>query len=167
MSGSPRPPDDDPRESDSPEETRRLAAALAPALRVGDLVSLSGPLGAGKTCFVAGLAEGIGASTRVRSPSFTLVNEYPGRLLLFHLDLYRLDGAETDDLGIAERRERGALVVEWGEKLPARLRGEALSLGFAIRSERVRLVRAEASGARGAELLAAWRALGARTRTGR
>jgi tRNA threonylcarbamoyladenosine biosynthesis protein TsaE len=146
------------RESASPEETGRLGAALAPALAPGDVLLLSGPLGAGKTCFVAGLAAGLGAAGRVRSPSFTLVNEYAGRVPLFHLDLYRLAGADAETLGLEEALERGVLAVEWGEKLPAHLRAGALTLVFEIRSPLVRAIQASAGGGRGEALRAAWNA---------
>ena len=155
------------RETASPEETGRLGAALAAGLGAGDVILLTGPLGAGKTCFVTGLARGLGCTSRVRSPSFTLVNEYGGEVPLFHLDLYRLEGPEADGLGLDERLERGVLAAEWGEKLPAYLRAEALALSFEIRSERERVIRATASGARGRELLAGWRALDARTEPSR
>ena len=145
------------------EETERLGEALASALRIGDVIALSGPLGAGKTRFVTGLARGLAAGARVRSPTYTLVNEYPGRLVLVHLDLYRVEPAEAEALGLEEYLERGVLVVEWGEKLPAARRAEALVLEFAIVSESERAVSATASGGRGAELLAAWCALPAGT----
>jgi tRNA threonylcarbamoyladenosine biosynthesis protein TsaE len=144
-----------------------MGAALAVGLRAGDVILLTGPLGAGKTCFVAGLARGLGCNGRVKSPSFTLVNEYQGQLPLFHLDLYRLEGHEADDLGLEEHLERGVLAVEWGERLPAHLRAEALTLEFEIRSERERLIRASASSARGRALLRGWLAADARTEPGR
>jgi tRNA threonylcarbamoyladenosine biosynthesis protein TsaE len=118
------------------------------------------PARAGKTCFAAGLARGLGCVGRVRSPSFTLVNEYEGRIPLVHLALYRLEGAEADDLGLEERLERAAMAVEWGERLPAHLRADALALRFEIRSEQERWIHATSSGARGAALLAAWREAG-------
>jgi tRNA threonylcarbamoyl adenosine modification protein YjeE len=152
----------DVRHTASVEETERLGEALAAALRPGDVLALSGPLGAGKTRLVAGLARGMAAKARVRSPTYTLVNEYPGRIPLVHLDLYRIAPAELDGLGLEEHREAGALVVEWGEKLPAALRAEALVLEFEIVSEHERAIGAHtqdpASG-RGRELLEAWRAL--------
>jgi len=143
--------------SGSVEDTERLGARLAPALQSGDVLALSGPLGAGKTRFVAGLARALGYSGRVRSPSFTLVNEYRASLLLLHLDLYRLESSDAEGLGLEEYGERGALVVEWGEKLPARWRNEALTVAFEVVSPTERRVRASASSGRGLELLAAWR----------
>lgn len=146
------------RRTASVEETERLGEALATALGAGDVIALRGPLGAGKTRFVAGLARGLAAAARVRSPTFTLVNEYPGRIQLVHLDLYRVEPGDVEGLGMDDYLEDGALVVEWGEKLPAARRADALMLEFAIVSEGERSISAEAAGARGAELLAAWRA---------
>src|SRR5262245_34622156 len=83
-------------------ETERLGELLAPALRAGDVLALSGPLGAGKTRFVAGLARGLAAGARVRSPTYTLLNEYHGRLALAHLDLYRVEAPDAESLGIEE-----------------------------------------------------------------
>jgi tRNA threonylcarbamoyladenosine biosynthesis protein TsaE len=151
------------RRTASVEETERLGEALAPFLREGDVVALRGPLGAGKTRFVAGLARGLAAGARVRSPTFTLVNEVPGRIALAHLDLYRVEPADVEALGLDDYLEGGALVVEWGEKLPAARRADALVLDFAIVSERERAISADAAGDRGAELLAAWHALAAPT----
>ena len=147
------------RRTASVEETERLGEALAGALEAGDVIALSGPLGAGKTRFVAGLARGLAAAARVRSPTFTLVNEYPGRIALAHLDLYRVEPSEVEGLGLDDHLESGAIVVEWGEKLPAARRRDALHLDFAIASEGERAISAAASGARGAALLAAWRAI--------
>jgi tRNA threonylcarbamoyladenosine biosynthesis protein TsaE len=144
--------------SDAPAETERRGELLAGALRAGDVVLLIGPLGAGKTCFVSGLARGLGAQGRVRSPSFGLVHEYSGRLPLVHVDLYRLAEREAEALGLDELIERAALVVEWGERLPASLRRDALELHFAIAGPERRAIAADACGARGAELLEAWRA---------
>ncbi|HEY3214939.1 MAG TPA: tRNA (adenosine(37)-N6)-threonylcarbamoyltransferase complex ATPase subunit type 1 TsaE [Candidatus Eisenbacteria bacterium] len=141
----------------SESDTRRLGEVLAPQLEVGDVVSLSGPLGAGKTCFVQGLAGGLGCRARVRSPSFSLVNEYHGRVLLVHLDLYRILPGGVESLGIEDYVARGALVVEWGEKLPVAWRVDALSLRFEIVAERGRRIAAEARAGRGLELLGAWR----------
>jgi tRNA threonylcarbamoyladenosine biosynthesis protein TsaE len=146
------------RRSSSPGGTEALGAALAAALEPGDVVALTGPLGAGKTRFVAGLAAALAAAARVRSPSFTLVNEYRGRVTLIHLDLYRLEGAAAETLGLEEYLERGAIVAEWGEKLPARFLGEALAIEFESTGRDERVLRARAARGRGLALLEAWRA---------
>ncbi|MDQ3986082.1 MAG: tRNA (adenosine(37)-N6)-threonylcarbamoyltransferase complex ATPase subunit type 1 TsaE [Actinomycetota bacterium] len=105
--------------SRSPEETRILGAALAPVLLPGDVVSLSGDLGAGKTVLVQGLARALGVETRVTSPTFTLIHEYRGRYPIVHLDIYRLDSyQEVLDLGFNELLGHDSiLVVEWGEAI--------------------------------------------------
>lgn len=101
----------------SPEETRIVGAALAPLLVPGDLISLSGDLGAGKTCFVQGLATALGVDGRVTSPTFTIVHEYSGRFPIVHLDIYRLQTfQELLDLGFEEYLDPNAIVLlEWGE----------------------------------------------------
>jgi tRNA threonylcarbamoyladenosine biosynthesis protein TsaE len=104
-------------------ETRAVAAALAADLRPGDLVLLHGDLGAGKTVFVKGLAEGLGLDPGgVTSPTFTLVHEYlGGRLPLLHLDLYRLTATDLDEVGLdSDQAARGVVVVEWAERLTRR-----------------------------------------------
>jgi tRNA threonylcarbamoyladenosine biosynthesis protein TsaE len=112
--------------SHGPEETARLAAALASLLRAGDVVLLSGELGAGKTCFVRGLAHGLGVppATTINSPTFTLLHHYSGgRLPLHHFDFYRLRSArELDDLAFADYLGGdGVVVVEWPERAAAAL----------------------------------------------
>ena len=104
----------------SESETATVGRELAATLSAGDVVLLYGDLGAGKTAFVRGLAEGLGVHRdEVSSPTFTLVQEYRGgRLALFHVDLYRLnDPRETDDLGLDEIAEGGVMAIEWAEKL--------------------------------------------------
>src|SRR5262245_51524276 len=104
----------------SESETRALARALSPSLLPGDVLLVSGDLGSGKTTFVRGLAEGLGIdSNEVSSPTFTLVHEYRGgRLTLYHADLYRLERAATDDLGLEELVVRnGVLAIEWPDRL--------------------------------------------------
>ncbi len=112
--------------STSEEETAATARALANDLRAGDVLLLSGTLGAGKTAFVRGLAEGLGIDPlEVSSPTFTLVHEYRGgRLTLYHVDLYRLERAATDDLGLDELGVRdGVLAIEWPDRLTHGLAG--------------------------------------------
>ena len=114
------------RTSRSEQETAACAKALAEELRAGDILLLSGNLGAGKTAFVRGLAEGLGIDPReVSSPTFTLVHEYRGgRLRLYHVDLYRLERAATDDLGLEELGvDDGVLAIEWPDRLTHSLDG--------------------------------------------
>ena len=108
----------------SEAETASVASALAATLVAGDVILLSGNLGAGKTAFVRGLAEGLGIDPEdVSSPTFTLVHEYRGgRLTLYHVDLYRLEKAATDDLGL-EELHRGVLAIEWPDRLSHELPG--------------------------------------------
>ena len=114
----------------SEDDTAALGRELAAALNAGDVLLLYGDLGAGKTAFVRGLAEGLGVDrSEVSSPTFTLIQEYRGgRLTLFHVDLYRInDPRELDDLGLDEIAEEGVLAIEWSEKLAgnARVIGDA------------------------------------------
>lgn len=109
------------------EQTRSLGERLGRELRKGDVVLLSGQLGTGKTCFTQGIGRGLECSTQVNSPSFVLMNEYPGREILFHVDLYRIeDVEELDELGLWDYAERGVLVVEWPERGAALLPGDGL-----------------------------------------
>jgi len=113
--------------SGSEGRTALLGRAIGMALRSGDAVLISGELGAGKTCMVRGMAEGTGSATPARSPTFVLVNEYPGRIRLSHCDLYRVSGLdEVEELALEERLRDGALVVEWPERGPSTLPGDAL-----------------------------------------
>lgn len=102
-----------------PVETRRLAAALTPILRPGDVVSLTGELGAGKTCFVQGAAAALGITAPVTSPSFLLRRDYRGEVPVIHLDVYRLETLqEVVDLGFDEVADHGAITfVEWGDAM--------------------------------------------------
>lgn len=103
--------------SSSEAETVAAGRHLAEMLSRGDVVLISGPLGAGKTAFVRGLAEGLGAaSSDVSSPTFTLIQQYTGRLPLFHADLYRLTEVEAADLGLEDTGEDGVLAVEWPDR---------------------------------------------------
>jgi len=100
-------------------ETREVGRRLGERLRGGEVVLLFGPLGAGKTVFVRGLAEGLGLSPdQVKSPSYTLINEHPGAISLYHADLYRLSSNSLADLGLEELYGDARVVaVEWAERL--------------------------------------------------
>lgn len=122
-------------QSNSEEETRRIAAALAKDLRAGAIVLLKGDLGAGKTAFVRGLAEGLGITAdEVTSPTFTLVHEYRGgRLPLVHVDLYRLDRADLDEIGLDQDvASQGIVAVEWPERLSRKI-SDAIGVTIADR----------------------------------
>lgn len=104
--------------TNSPEETEELGERLGRALSPGDVVAFTGDLGAGKTAFVRGMAQGLGVAGRVTSPTFTIVNEYEGgRLPLFHFDLYRLASSdELFEIGWEDYLRRGGVcAVEWSE----------------------------------------------------
>lgn len=108
--------------SRSPEETFRIGRLLADGLQAGDVVALIGELGSGKTCLTQGIARGLGVPEgyAVTSPTFTLINEYPGQTLpLYHLDVYRLTGYEDlPEMGYDEYLYgRGVMVIEWAEKI--------------------------------------------------
>lgn len=109
-------------------ETEALGETLARRLGPGDVVAYRGDLGAGKTAFTRGLARGLGCTGRVTSPTFTVVNEYEGRLPLFHFDLYRLAGEEElCDVGWEDYLDRGGVcAVEWSERAEAALPRETV-----------------------------------------
>lgn len=102
----------------SEEETMAVGQEAAASLAAGDLVRLEGPLGAGKTAFVRGLAVGLGCDPGdVSSPTFALIQEYPGRdVTLMHVDLYRLTPAEAEDLALDDQREDAVMAVEWPDR---------------------------------------------------
>lgn len=134
--------------SNSEADTRAIAAALAPSLSPGSVVLLSGDLGAGKTAFVRGLAAGLGIDPdEVTSPTFTLVHEYRGgRLPLIHVDLYRLDRAELDEIGLdPDLAVVGVTAVEWSERLTRPITG-AVTVHIADRGGDSREIRFDLAG---------------------
>jgi tRNA threonylcarbamoyladenosine biosynthesis protein TsaE len=106
--------------SRSPEQTRRIGMRLGGLIRAGDVICLQGDLGAGKTTFTQGIAQGWGSLDSVSSPTFILVNQYrrADGSLLFHLDAYRLDSVpEAEELDLDSMLAEGALIIEWPERL--------------------------------------------------
>lgn len=116
--------------SHSEAQTRRLGVRLAPLLDPGDVLALIGDLGTGKTRWVQGVCEGLGVKEPVVSPSFTLVNEYYGRLPVYHIDLYRLDdAAETLTFGLEDYLyDRGVSLIEWADRAEELLPEEYLTI---------------------------------------
>jgi tRNA threonylcarbamoyladenosine biosynthesis protein TsaE len=135
--------------SHSVAQTQRLGARLAELLQPGDVLLLSGPLGSGKTSFTQGIAEGLGISRVVNSPTFVLVREYSGRLPLYHMDCYRLDRpAEPVELGWEEYfYGDGVTVLEWPERVSG-LPDERLEVTFKPISETKRGLRFTPRGGR-------------------
>jgi tRNA threonylcarbamoyladenosine biosynthesis protein TsaE len=143
--------------SSGEEETRSVGERLGMQLRKGDIVLLSGELGAGKTCLTQGIGRGLSCDGQVNSPSFVLMNEYAGRETLYHVDLYRIeDVEELDELGLWDYAEKGVLVIEWPERGAELLPGDGLvvelaSGGLGPRSRRLKFI---PRGPRGEELVA-------------
>jgi len=144
------------RLSRSPEDTRALAARLGPWLAVGDVVALNGELGSGKTEFVHGLAQGLKVPPQVvASPSFALAHEYPGRLPLVHLDLYRLEDLPPEMLPDLEEYLSGPQVVavEWARRLAPLLPGDYLEVDLETIGESSRQLTFTGHGPRSWELV--------------
>jgi tRNA threonylcarbamoyladenosine biosynthesis protein TsaE len=132
--------------SHSPEQTRLLGNCLGQCIRKGIALRLKGDLGSGKTCFVQGLARGLEVPDRyvVASPTYALINDYPGRLPLYHVDLYRLEGGlDADRIGLGEILDYQAVVaVEWSERLPeSQWPAENLVIDFATIADQSRAIR--------------------------
>ncbi len=131
-----------------------LGEALAALVRPGDVVLLTGDLGAGKTHFTKGFAKGLGVSDPVTSPTFNILLVYPGRIPLYHFDLYRLERAgqleDVDYWGTLEAD--GVSVVEWGDRFPEEIPEDHLACKFCITGDDEREIRVTFAGARGSEL---------------
>jgi len=130
------------------DATRAIAAAMAGLLEPGDVVGLSGDLGAGKTRFVQGAAAALGVEEPVVSPTFMLVREYEGRVPVQHVDAYRLSGAaELEDLGLEEVLPADAVAfVEWADRVAGALPPSWLELAFHVRPDEVREIHVRAHG---------------------
>jgi tRNA threonylcarbamoyladenosine biosynthesis protein TsaE len=137
--------------SKSPVATSALGRRIGERLRAGSIIALIGELGCGKTLLTRGICAGLGVSLRqVNSPTFVLVNEYQGRMPVFHLDMYQL-GTESDgiELGIIDylsRAKSGVMVIEWAEKMQSLLPDDFLKVSFKILSVRKRRIELMTSG---------------------
>ena len=138
--------------------TAFVGGALAPLVEAGDVVLLTGDLGAGKTVFAKGLAEGLGISDPITSPTFNILLVHHGRLPLYHFDLYRLDGADQlEDLDYWGTLEAdGISVVEWGDRFDEALPAAYLLVSVGIADDDVRRITWRAEGARNADIARRW-----------
>src|SRR5215216_7347969 len=135
--------------SRSPEQTRRLGMRLGGALQPGDVICLQGDLGAGKTTFVQGIAQGWGSVDSVSSPTFILVNVYRGsdQKKLFHMDAYRLDSApEAEELDLDSMLDQGPLLIEWPERMDGLVPNERLWISLEHIAEEEREMKFKATG---------------------
>jgi tRNA threonylcarbamoyladenosine biosynthesis protein TsaE len=141
--------------SHSPEQTQRIGIRLGKFSQAGDVILLTGELGAGKTCLVQGIAWGLGVDDYASSPSFVLIKQYQGRLSLYHIDFYRIDRVEeVIALGLEDYLYGdGISVVEWAEKGSAVLPEEHLLIKMEYLGENERKLRLEAEGKRYREML--------------
>lgn len=142
--------------SRSPSQTIRIGKQLGRLLQRGDVVALAGDLGTGKTQLIKGLAQGIGVkkSAYVSSPSFTLINEYPGRITLYHMDLYRMEEAEAKELGLEEYFQgEGVSAVEWADRIPSLLPAQLLWIHFFYTGKQTRTIEVIPKGKRYEALL--------------
>ena len=128
----------------SPEETQAVGVEIGQRLRPGDVVALSGDLGAGKTCLTQGIARGVGLAPGeiVNSPSYILMNQYAGRIPIYHIDLYRLqDPNQIADLGLEEFLEGdGVCVIEWAERMQAALPAKTIFITITEEGESIRRI---------------------------
>jgi len=145
--------------SRSAEATERAGEALARLVEPGDVVSLCGDLGAGKTCLAKGVARGMGVEEPVTSPTFNILLVHPGRALtLFHLDLYRLEDAdELEDIDFRGTLESGGVsLIEWGDRFPEALPDDHLSVEISFAGETSRRLCLRPTGPRAMALARAW-----------
>ncbi len=126
--------------SSSREETLKVGEAIGKKLKKGDIISLTGPLGAGKTVIIKGIAKSLNIEEEITSPSFTIISQYNGRLKLYHIDLYRIDNIlEIEDLGFEEiLYSDGVTAIEWGEKAESLLPDETIKISINIGQNQTR-----------------------------
>jgi tRNA threonylcarbamoyladenosine biosynthesis protein TsaE len=142
--------------SRSPEQTRRIGMRLGGSLQAGDVICLQGDLGAGKTTFVQGIAQGWGSLDSVSSPTFIIVNVYrrDDEACLFHMDAYRLDStSEAEELDLDSMLTQGALLIEWPERIDGLVPDERLWITFEHVDEEEREMKFKAAGKRYDDLL--------------
>ena len=135
--------------TESPEETQNLGETFGKTLKPGDVVALIGDLGTGKTCLTQGIARGIGiaAGEVVSSPSYILINEYNGKIPIYHIDLYRLENiAEIADLGIGEYIDSdGVCIIEWAERMEEDLPETCIRIYITWEDENTRIIKIQHS----------------------
>ena len=135
--------------TESPEETQNLGETFGKTLNPGDVVALIGDLGTGKTCLTQGIARGIGidAGEVVSSPSYILINEYNGKIPIYHIDLYRLENMpEIADLGIGEYIDSdGVCIIEWAERMEEGLPETCIRIYITWEDENTRIIKIQHS----------------------
>ncbi|WP_066158552.1 tRNA (adenosine(37)-N6)-threonylcarbamoyltransferase complex ATPase subunit type 1 TsaE [Halalkalibacter krulwichiae] len=137
----------------SPEETMELAMRLAQLVQPGDVITLEGDLGAGKTSFTKGFAKGLGVKRVVNSPTFTIIKEYKGRIPLYHMDVYRMED-ESEDLGLDEYfYGEGVSVVEWPSMISSQLPEDRLMISLFHTGEQSRTIEIQPTGTRSSNIL--------------
>ena len=144
-------------QTSSTSETIRMGKRLGRLLQRGDVVALAGDLGTGKTQFIKGLADGVGVgrTAYVSSPSFTLINEYPGRIPFYHIDLFRLESEkEAEDLGLEEYvRGDGITAIEWADKILSLLPEELVWVKIHYTGQHTRTIEITPKGKRYEEMV--------------
>ncbi len=131
--------------TESPEETQTLGEKLGKTLQSGDVIALIGALGTGKTCLTQGIARGVGLAPDevVSSPSYILINEYNGKIPIYHIDLYRLESAtEIAELGLSEYIEGyGICIIEWAERMAEGLPDTCIKIHITWEDENTRYIK--------------------------
>ena len=131
--------------TESPDETQALGEKLGNRLKPGDVIALIGDLGTGKTCLTQGIARGVGIAPNevVSSPSYIIINEYNGKIPIYHIDLYRLEtAAEISELGLSEYIEsEGICIIEWAERIEDGLPDDCITIYITWEDEKTRTIK--------------------------